>query len=371
MRRSASVSSTGWSSSRGTRPKSARSATSCAIFVPDGVTRWLKKRAAMSFCSGSSSSSAPSRCSSTMCCAPPSRSRVSARSVSDPSARSSSQIRCMTSCRYGASIRASSPPPSTAPSPPRAVSIRPVPTSSSTRSTRTSWTATDSPVSSAKRSTGRVTRARGLSIEAVEPQRVREEAGDAPREAVELRERVLPQRDQHVDPVRGRQDGGQRLRERARPAIVGVVQEVLLGLVEHEVHVAVGLRALECLSADPRPSPPTWPIASGETRIFAPAREDDDERLLGQLPKRAGDRRAQQRRLADTARPVEDGQPRGDEVHDDALFLALAAEEEQRVELRVSKAFRPLYGEWGARSPGLQTRLPRARRTPAGRRRPA
>ena len=32
-------------------PKSARSESSCAIFVPDGVTRWLKSRAATSFCS--------------------------------------------------------------------------------------------------------------------------------------------------------------------------------------------------------------------------------------------------------------------------------------------------------------------------------
>ena len=40
---------------------SVRSDASCAIFVPDGVTRWSKSRAAISCCSGSSASIARSR----------------------------------------------------------------------------------------------------------------------------------------------------------------------------------------------------------------------------------------------------------------------------------------------------------------------
>ena len=40
----------------------------------------------------------------------------------------------------------------------------------------------------------------GLAIEPVEPKRVREEPRDPAGEAVELRQRVLTQRDQHVDP---------------------------------------------------------------------------------------------------------------------------------------------------------------------------
>ncbi len=87
-------------------PNSARSATSCAIFVPEGVTRWLKSRAATSFSSSESSAIAPARCSSTTCCAPPRRARVSASEHVRPAARSSSQMRCITSWRYGASIRA-------------------------------------------------------------------------------------------------------------------------------------------------------------------------------------------------------------------------------------------------------------------------
>ena len=61
-------------------------------------------RAATSRCSAESGDIAPSRCSSTMCCAPPSVSSVARRRTSEPAARSSSQIRCITSWRYGASI---------------------------------------------------------------------------------------------------------------------------------------------------------------------------------------------------------------------------------------------------------------------------
>ncbi len=43
-------------------------------------------------------------------------------------------------------------------------------------------------------------RPRRLPVEPVEPERVGEEPGHASGEAIELRERVLAQRDEHVDP---------------------------------------------------------------------------------------------------------------------------------------------------------------------------
>ena len=145
---------------------------------------------------------------------------------------------------------------------------------------------------------------------------------------------------------------GKRLGERSRPAVVGVVEEVLLGLVEDEVDVAVGLRAARAPSSG---ATPFGAAARGlgdrlgerDGRIVAPAREDDDERLLGKLAQRACDGRAQERRLPDAARAVEHRQPRGDEVRDDDLALALAPEEEQRVELGVLEGVEPLVGRLG------------------------
>ena len=87
--------------------------------------------------------------------------------------------------------------------------------------------------------------ASGLTVEPIEPERVPEETGDATGEAVELRQRVLAERHQHVDPVRRREQRRQRLGERSRAGIVGVVEEVLLDLVEDEVDVALRLGALE------------------------------------------------------------------------------------------------------------------------------
>ena len=186
---------------------------------------------------------------------------------------------------------------------------------------------------------------RGDAIEPVEPQRVREQARNAAGEAVELRERVLAQRDEDVDAVGGGEQCRQRLCERARAPVVSVVQEVLLGLVEDEVDVSLCLRALERLQ---RPAVRAGSVGladrlrQGRGRILAPAREHDDERRFGELPERPRDGCAQQRRLPHAARPVEDGQPRGDEVGDDDLTLALAPEEEEGVELRVVEGVEPL-----------------------------
>src|SRR5262249_47334134 len=84
-----------------------------------------------------------------------------------------------------------------------------------------------------------------LPVEPVEPERVREETSDASREPVELRERVLTQRNEDVDSIRRCEQCRQRFRERVWTLVVGVVEKVLLRLVEDEVHVAFGLGSFE------------------------------------------------------------------------------------------------------------------------------
>ena len=194
-------------------------------------------------------------------------------------------------------------------------------------------------------------RSRGPSVEAIEPERIGEQAGDSPREAVELGEGVLAERDEDVDAKRRSQHRGQRLGEGAGPSVVGVVEEVLLGLVEDEVDVAPRLRLLErgCGSRA------VGAVAGGlserfcqrRRRVLAPAREDDHQRLLRQFPQRARDRGSQERRLPDAARPVQHRQARRDQVRDHDLALALAAEEEQRVELGVLEGIQALVRRLG------------------------
>ena len=52
----------------------------------------------------------------------------------------------------------------------------------------------------------------------------------------------------------------------------------------------------------------------------------------------------EERGLADAARPVEDGQPRGDDVRADDLDVLLAPEEQHRVDRRVRERSEPLVG---------------------------
>jgi hypothetical protein len=59
-----------------------------------------------------------------------------------------------------------------------------------------------------------------------------------------------------------------------------------------------------------------------------------------------GDRRTKERRLADPARPVEDCEPRGEQVRHDDLPLPLAAAEEQRIEVRVLERSETLERAW-------------------------
>ncbi len=216
----------------------------------------------------------------------------------------------MTSWRYGASTRIAGSPPSTVPSPPRAGSIWPAPTWSSTSSTSSGSTETTTPVE-LREPLGRADDRGpgGGAVETVEAERVREESRDASREAVELRERVLPERDEDVDAKRRAEHERKRLGERCGASVVGVIEEVLLCLVEDEVHVPLRLCVLER-----RRRGPVRVSAGGLAnrfrqrgiRIVAPAREDDDERLLRELAERAGDGGAQKRRLPHPARSVQD-----------------------------------------------------------------
>ena len=68
--------------------------------------------------------------------------------------------------------------------------------------------------------------------------------------------------------------------------------------------------------------------------ILGPRVVDDDRRAT-QLPQPPRDARAEKRALADAARPVEDGEPSREHVRRHSRDLALATEEEERVELGV------------------------------------
>jgi len=116
-----------------------------------------------------------------------------------------------------------------------------------------------------------------------------------------------------------------------------VVREVLLGLVEDEVDVPMGLRALDGLEQlaglDPRALGDR--LRERRSGVFPPVREHRHERLLGQPAQLAGDCGQEQGRLAHAARSVQHGEPRGDEVGHDDLGVPLAPEEVQGVELGV------------------------------------
>ena len=195
---------------------------------------------------------------------------------------------------------------------------------------------------------------RGLAVESIESKRVREEAGNATREAVELGERVLAQRDEDVDPERRGEERRKRLRKRPRASVVCVVEEILLRLVEHEVHVTSQLRLFErrASRAVGRSAPGLGDgLGECDARVLAPARKHDDERFLGELAQRARDGCPKQRRLPDAARPVENSQARRDEVRDDDLPFTLAPEEKERVEIRVVERVQPLVGRLGLAVP--------------------
>jgi hypothetical protein len=118
-----------------------------------------------------------------------------------------------------------------------------------------------------------------------------------------------------------------------------VVEQVLLELVEQEMQLAVPL-GRRCHRVD-EPRRRSQVVALGVHgldqpggRILGPRIVEDDRRAA-LLPQPAGDAGAEERALPDAARPVEDGQPAREHVRRHRSYLALAAEEEERVELRV------------------------------------
>ena len=119
----------------------------------------------------------------------------------------------------------------------------------------------------------------GRSVEPVEAKDVREQARDVALEPVEPRERVFAQRQKDVDAQRPVDDRSQRRFEVARRV---VIREVLLGLVEDQVHVVARLRALDRVDQLSGPDARHVGDGSAENRrgVVAPAREDDDERRL-------------------------------------------------------------------------------------------
>ena len=138
-----------------------------------------------------------------------------------------------------------------------------------------------------------------------------------------------------------------------------MVDEVLLELVEYQVEVAVehGRPVLDDVcercarrrgdhgSLDERAHLARDRLCDGRDGIVGP-RSDDDDRAVGatadrtpagELADAPGDAGVEQGALPDPARAVEDREPRGEEVRHRDLGLALAAKEEQSIELAVAE----------------------------------
>ncbi len=201
--------------------------------------------------------------------------------------------------------------------------------------------------------------ARGLAVEVVDPQQVVEQTRDLAFEAVEERERVLPDREENV---RGGVATAERARELAleRPAgtLARVVEEVLLELVEHEQQraaralgktgEAIDERALGRIGGefrlDGRDRLAHGLAEGGDGVGGAPRGEGDGDelggsrgrvlapRLLAEMPHHPG---VEHRALPDPARAVENRDAVGAEVVDDDLAPPVPAEEPVRVRLRV------------------------------------
>ena len=197
-------------------------------------------------------------------------------------------------------------------------------------------------------------RAAGLAVESLEPQPVREQVRELRLEDVERRQRLLPQREQAVDA----QTGPQQLRELPHEAVLvtddAVVDEVLLRLVEDQVEVKSELLRpggeVVCERSVTRRAPRTAEELGLDRcselgdHVSAPGAEDHDRELTRptrldilpvELQQLVRDPGAQQRALPYATRPVQDRQPGREQVGRDDLPLALAPEEQHRVERRV------------------------------------
>ena len=171
----------------------------------------------------------------------------------------------------------------------------------------------------------------GRTVEVLQPQTVRKEVGNHRLEAVEQGKSVFANSDQHVHTqIRPANHVGQLLDE---AAILLVVEEELLELIEHQVDVAPRTRCQirERLTgiADPRGVNP-----------------DVDTRLLAKLVRDTG---SQHGRLADAGRSEQHRQARGHQVRRDHLAVAVAPEEEQRVDSGVFERREALVGRGRSR----------------------
>ena len=133
--------------------------------------------------------------------------------------------------------------------------------------------------------------ARGVAVEVVEAHLVREHGRNSRLERIEPRDRILSKRDQDVDP-RVAQQLGQVVQQRADTVVAAVVEEVLLELVEDQIGLGRAPRLVE--------------DAVERTR---PAVSEDDSGLRSGGAQISRDRGREQRRLADAALAVEDGEP--------------------------------------------------------------
>jgi hypothetical protein len=312
--------------------------------------------------SGVRSAIAPSRCSSTMCCAPPSRSIVSTRSSVEPDARSSSQRRCMTSWR-----RRLDPPTDVAASTPRG---RRVPARSDSDL-----------VEHARRGRSRRTPPRPWlhgALDRSQHRCSRRQRRVESRRRVARRLGILPVKRSSLASESSRGDenvdarwGGKHAAGSASANDLALRRPRGRGSTPRRGrgrYVTRRLRPLERRHHRPFVSPEASTASERATcRIVAPTREDHHQRLFRQRPERARDRGAATTTF-DAARPVEDGEPRGDEVGHDDLGLPLASEEQERIELGVLEGVQPLYGDVGAML-SCSSRLSAARRSSPGRRR--
>ena len=101
------------------------------------------------------------------------------------------------------------------------------------------------------------------AVEPVEPQRVREEPGMRPVKRSSFASESSRSDTRTFTRSGVASDRGQRLGERAGTAVVRVVEEVLLGLVEDEIDVPFGLRAARA----PRAADPFGRPAASPTRL--------------------------------------------------------------------------------------------------------
>ena len=275
-----SSSSTGSRRSRGTSLSSARSSTRCAIFVPDGVTRKRKARAATSWSVRGSPPIVASRCVRTIRSAPPRRSSDSQAQHTRPErpllgpqpaqdelevGRLDPELAAAVGRRRADTRLVDAQLPG--------LDLVEDGVDERRLDLRLLAGPRQDAVPVLERPFDRLARSR--PVEVVDPEEVCEQAGDAVLEAVELRERVLANREHEV----GRrapptQRDRELLVERARPSVGPVVEEVLLELVEHD----------QQRTADPVPPLDADVGEATRRRLGVRAPERSSRRLRGRPP---------------------------------------------------------------------------------------